>query len=209
MHFDTEAIDWDNDPKKTERAIAFAEEITSYIKPNKNWSALEFGSGTGLLSFQLKNDFNTITLTDTSTGMINVLKDKIKKNNITNFKPLQIDLLEDSINIGTFNVIYTLMTLHHIPELNKILHIFNFLLKPDGYLCIADLVKEDGSFHDEYPDFDGHNGFDKNKLSEILSKNGLEVEYFNICFEIKKESENKTYPLFLMICKKTRNSVIN
>lgn len=202
MHFDTQAKDWDTDPKKTERAIAFADEITNYIKPNKTWNALEFGCGTGLLSFQLKNYFNTITLTDTSVGMLNVLKDKIKKSNITNFKPLQIDVLEDNINIEPFNVIYTLMTLHHITNLNKILSIFNSLLKTNGYLCIADLVKEDGSFHYEYPDFDGHNGFDKKDLSEFLTANGFKVEYYNICFEIKKESENKTYPLFLMICKK-------
>jgi len=64
------------------------------------------------------------------------------------------------------------------------------------------LVKEDGSFHHEYPDFDGHNGFDKNELGEYLINNGFTVEYYNICFEIIKESENKTYPLFLMICKK-------
>jgi ubiquinone/menaquinone biosynthesis C-methylase UbiE len=202
MRFDTQAKDWDTDPKKTERAKIFAKKITNFIKPNKTWNALEFGCGTGLLSFQLKNDFNTITLTDTSVGMINVLKDKIKKSNITNFKPLQIDVLEDNINIGTFNVIYTLMTLHHISNLNKILSIFNSLLKTNGYLCIADLVKEDGSFHFEYPDFDGHNGFDKNELSQFLEANGFTVEYYNICFEINKELENKTYPLFLMICKK-------
>jgi 2-polyprenyl-3-methyl-5-hydroxy-6-metoxy-1,4-benzoquinol methylase len=202
MRFDTQAKDWDTDPKKTERAIAFADEITNYIKPNKTWNALDFGCGTGLLSFPLKDDFEEITLVDTSVGMINVLKDKIKKSNITNFKPLQIDVLEDNINIGAFNVIYTLMTLHHISNLNKILSIFNSLLKTNGYLCIADLVKEDGSFHYEYPDFDGHNGFDKNELSELLTANGFKVEYYNSVLEIKKESENKTYPLFLMICKK-------
>ncbi|MCF6295812.1 MAG: class I SAM-dependent methyltransferase [Flavobacteriaceae bacterium] len=202
MHFDTLAKDWDNDPTKTERAKIFANEITHFIKPNKNWNALEFGSGTGLLSYELKDVFDEITLVDNSEGMIDVLKEKIKKSDITNFKPLHLDLLSDNLNIGTFNVIFTLMTLHHMPNLNKILNIFNSLLKPNGYLCIADLVKEDGSFHYEYPDFDGHNGFDKNELSEFLTNNGFTVDYYNICFEIKKESENKTYPLFLMICKK-------
>ena len=204
MHFDTQAKDWDNDPTKTERAKIFAKEITNFIKPNINWNAMEFGSGTGLLSYQLKDDFETITLIDKSKGMINVLNDKIEKSGITNFKPLLLDLLEDNLNIGKFNVIFTLMTLHHIIDLNKILNIFNSLLKNDGYLCIADLVKEDSSFHINHPDFDGHNGFDKNELSAFLIQNGFNVEYYNICFEINKEVENitKTYPLFLMICKK-------
>jgi 2-polyprenyl-3-methyl-5-hydroxy-6-metoxy-1,4-benzoquinol methylase len=202
MHFNIQAKDWDNDPKKTERAQIFAEEITNFIKPHKTWNALEFGSGTGLLSYELKDVFDEITLVDNSEGMIDVLKEKIKKCDITNFKPLLLDLLDENLNIGTFNVIFTLMTLHHVPNLNEILSVFNSLLKIDGYLCIADLVKEDGSFHHEYPDFDGHNGFDKNELSEFLTNNGFIVEYYNICFEIVKELENKTYPLFLMICKK-------
>jgi len=202
MHFDIQAKDWDNDPMKTKRAKIFAKEITDFIKPNKNWNALEFGSGTGLLSHELKDAFEEITLVDNSEGMINVLNGKIENCGITNFKPLLLDLLEDNLNIGTFNVIFTLMTLHHIIDLNKILSIFNSLLKSNGYLCIADLVKEDGSFHINHPDFDGHNGFDKNELSPFLIQNGFNVEYYNICFEIEKESENKTYPLFLMICKK-------
>ena len=202
MHFDTQAKDWDNDPTKTERAKIFAKEITNFIKPNITWNAMEFGSGTGLLSYELKDDFEEITLVDNSEGMINVLNEKIENCGITNFKPLLLDLLEDNLNIGKFNVIFTLMTLHHIIDLNKILSIFHSLLKNDGYLCIADLVKEDGSFHINHPDFDGHNGFDKNELSTFLIQNGFNVEYYNICFEIEKESENKTYPLFLMICKK-------
>ena len=204
MHFDTQAKDWDNDPTKTERAKIFAKEITNFIKPNITWNAMEFGSGTGLLSYELKDDFEEITLVDNSEGMINVLNEKIENCGITNFKPLLLDLLEDNLNIGKFNVIFTLMTLHHIIDLNKILSIFHSLLKNDGYLCIADLVKEDGTFHINHPDFDGHNGFDKNELSHFLIQNGFSVEYYNICFEINKELENttKTYPLFLMICKK-------
>lgn len=202
MYFNTLAKNWDDDPKKTERAKIFAEEITNFIKPKNSWNALEFGSGTGLLSYELKDVFKEITLVDYSEGMIDVLKEKIEKCDIKNFKPLLLDLLDDNLNIGAFNVVFTLMTLHHMPDLNKILGVFNSLLKTNGYLCIADLVKEDGSFHYEYPDFDGHNGFDKNELSEFLTNNGFTVKYYKVCFEIKKELENKTYPLFLMICKK-------
>ena len=140
--------------------------------------------------------------------MITVLNEKIENSGIKNFNPLLLDVFDDNLNIGIFNVVYTLMTLHHIIDLNKILAIFNSLLKTDGYLCIADLVKENGSFHAQHPGFDGHNGFNKNELSVFLTHNGFNVEYYNICFEIEKELENdtKTYPLFLMICKKTEGS---
>jgi ubiquinone/menaquinone biosynthesis C-methylase UbiE len=204
MHFDDEAKDWDNDPKKTERAIVFAKEIIDFIKPDKTLDALEFGCGTGLLSFQLKDYFSSITLADNSEGMIKVLEEKIDKEGVENFKPLHIDSLESDLNINEYDVIYTLMTLHHIPDVDNIVKVFNSILKRGGYLCIADLVKEDGSFHSDHDTFDGHNGFDRNELKDILSNNDFNVEYYNICFEIVKEfdAKIKKYPLFLMICKK-------
>ena len=168
MNFDDEAKDWDIDPKKTERAIVFAKEIIDFIKPDKTLDALEFGCGTGLLSFQLKDYFSTITLADTSEGMIKVLQEKIVEDGVENFKPLHIDSLESDLTLNEYDVIYTLMTLHHIPDINNILMVFNSILKRGGYLCIADLVKEDGSFHAEHDNFDGHNGFDRNELSDIL-----------------------------------------
>ncbi|MDD3723433.1 MAG: class I SAM-dependent methyltransferase [Lutibacter sp.] len=205
-HFDKQAKEWDNDPKKIERATTIAKEITDFIRPNKTMNAFEFGCGTGLLSYQLKDFFGTITLADTSEGMIKVLQEKIANENIKHFKPLFIDLLEDGFTVteNEYEVIYTLMTLHHIDDTNKILKIFNTMLKTDGYLCIADLVKEDGSFHSNVPGFDGHNGFDREKLSAILLKNGFEIAYNEIPLVIEKEIDKKVrkYPVFLMIGKK-------
>ncbi len=203
-HFDKQAKDWDNNPMKIERAAFFANEIVDFIQPNPTDIALEFGCGTGLLSYQLKDVFKIITLADNSEGMIQVLEDKIKNLSLTNFKPLLVDLLEENLDIGKFNVIYSLMTLHHIHDLNKVSKIFHSLLETNGYLCITDLVKEDGSFHADHPDFVGHNGFDKNELTKILLNNGFKTEYYNISYIIEKELKNETkkYPLFLMICKK-------
>jgi ubiquinone/menaquinone biosynthesis C-methylase UbiE len=204
MYFDEQALDWDNDPKKVERAIVFAKEIIDFIKPDKNQTAFEFGCGTGLLSFQLKDFFKTITLADSSEGMIKVLNDKIAKSDIKNFIPLYIDLLESDLKTDNYDVIYTLMTLHHITDIQRIISIFNHMMNTGGYLCVADLVKEDGSFHAHHNDFDGHNGFDREEFIKILSNNGFEVEQYKIFYEIEKVMGTKTkkYPLFLMIGKK-------
>lgn len=205
-HFDKQAKEWDNDPKKTERAITIAKEMTDFIQPKKSMNAFEFGCGTGLLSYQLKDFFKTITLADTSEGMIKVLQEKISNENIKNFKQILVDLLEDDavINENSSDVIYTLMTLHHILDIDKILRIFNAMLKTGGYLCIADLVQEDGSFHSNVPGFNGHNGFDRAELSAVLANHGFKIEYNKIPLEIEKEFDKKIkkYPLFLMICKK-------
>ncbi|HAG16140.1 MAG TPA: class I SAM-dependent methyltransferase [Bacteroidales bacterium] len=203
-NFDTRAQEWDNDPMKVERAVRIAQEIMDFIQPNHTFDAFEFGCGTGLLSFQLKDAFNTITLVDSSEGMIHVLKEKIAKAGIQNFKPLHLDVFEHDLKLDKQDVIYTLMTLHHMVDLNQILKLFYSILKPGGYLCIADLVTEDGSFHAHQGDFDGHKGFDRKELGVVLSNNGFRVEYDHLSYEIEKKVGDalKKYPLFLMIGRK-------
>jgi len=204
MYFDDKAKDWDKDPKKIERAGILANEISDFLKNGKRLNAFEFGCGTGLVSFFLKDFFQTITLADNSEGMINVLKEKLVESNICNFHPILVDMLKDDLQIEKHDVVYTLMTMHHIMELDKMVSVFNSILNKNGYLCIADLVTEDGSFHYKHPGFDGHNGFDKDELTAILVKNGFTVVLYKIFFVIEKQMENETkkFPLFLMIGKK-------
>ncbi len=206
-HFDQEAKNWDKDLDKKERAGFFADEIVKAIQQDKSMDALEFGCGTGLLSYELKDVFNTITLVDTSVGMMEVLKEKIARDKIKNFNPVLKDLLEDKCLKKDFDVIFTLMTMHHILDLSKIFKIFNSILNTGGYLCIADLELEDGSFHSNHTNFEGHNGFDREKLRLILLEHGFEVVHNEICNEIVKEIDNRVfnYPLFLMICKKIQS----
>ena len=57
-----------------QKGATFTTYSLSYDQPSKKMNALEFGCGTGLLSFALKNYFNEITLIDYSEVMIIVLK---------------------------------------------------------------------------------------------------------------------------------------
>jgi len=205
IHFDTEAQNWDQDPEKVKRANLFAKEIIDFIHPDTSMKAIDFGCGTGLLSYALRNSFRSITLIDNSPGMISILEQKIKKNGLDTFQPLCIDPMIEELELEDFDVIFSSMTIHHIHDLHKIMKIFNSNLKMGGYVCIADLITEDGTFHSEHHDFDGHKGFDKDKFIAILEANGFQTEYYKIVFTIEKElnGENKKYPLFLLIAKKT------
>lgn len=202
--FDNEAKNWDKNTGALERATIFAREIKQYLKPNTSQNALEFGCGTGLLSFELQDVFNTITLVDTSQGMIEVLKEKIEAQGLSHFTPVLADLLQEGSNITGVDVLYTLMTLHHINDLSQIFKVFYTMLAPNGYLCIADLVKEDGTFHPAEMNFDGHHGFDKEKLSAELAAHGFETVSYSIPYSIEKQHGTtvKKYPLFLLIAKK-------
>ncbi len=83
-------------------------------------------------------------------------------------------------------------------------------MKPSGYLCIADLDEEDGSFHGE--GFIGHNGFDRAKLAAMIEKSGFADVQSNICYEVKKKNPDGTiriYPVFFMIAKKQNRDSFN
>ena len=204
MNFDEKARDWDKDPGRVERAAKFAGEIEKFLGDIKIENALEFGSGTGLVSFCLKDRFHSITLADNSEGMIEVLKEKIKNERIANMNPLCIDIFKEKDVLSGYDILYTLLTLHHINDLSRIFRLFNSTLKPGGYLCIGDLVTEDGSFHYRDPEFDGHNGFDTEDLKKKISDNGFRIESVSIFYEIEREINLriKKYPLFLIIAKK-------
>ena len=206
MNFDHKAKDWDKDPQRVERARVFAKEIVKFLDDKKIENALEFGSGTGLVSFQLKDHFKSITLADNSPGMMKVLTEKIKNEKIPNMRPLLIDIFKKKNELSGFDIIFTLLTLHHIKDTGKIFKIFNSVLRPGGYICIGDLTKEDGSFHHKDPEFEGHNGFDPEEIEKLLLKNGFRIEITSIFSVIEKEFnlEMKKYPLFLIIGQKVK-----
>ncbi|MEI8632882.1 hypothetical protein P4S72_14650 [Vibrio sp. PP-XX7] len=62
------------------------------------------------------------------------------------------------------------MTLHHIADTEQFFVDAHARLDANGYLIIADLYAEDGSFHAKHATFDGHNGFDTAALSTLAKK---------------------------------------
>ena len=158
---------------------------------------LEYGAGTGILSFLLRDKFSEIILMDNSREMIRICKEKVKNLHASNIRPLFYDL-ENRNYKGKFDLIINHMVLHHIKETDLILRKFLSLLNDGGYLAIADLYSEDGSFHGE--DADVHKGFDPEMLSQNLLKMGFKKAEYRTCFKI--ERDDKIYPLFLLITQK-------
>jgi ubiquinone/menaquinone biosynthesis C-methylase UbiE len=201
--FDERAKDWDSDPQKVERARVVADAIRNTVPLSKEMKALEYGCGTGLLSFALQADLGEITLADTSQGMLDVLSEKIAQAEVTNMRPVRLDLLSDPVPDGRFDLTYSLMVLHHIDDVKKILSRFNSLLAPGGILLVADLDKEDGSFHTD-GSTDVHLGFDHGELQRMVEGAGFGNVSFTTAYEIKKQTgnEEKIFPVFLMAAHK-------
>jgi len=201
--FDERAKDWDANPARVERAYVVAEAMRAALPLTTGMSALEYGCGTGLLSFALQQDFASITLADTSQGMLDVLAEKIKKSAVTNMHPLLVNESFQPIPELRFDVIYSLLTLHHIPDTKAALRHFATLLKPGGFLCVADLEKEDGSFHGPTVT-DVHKGFEREALQKLVEDADLTGVNFSFAFLAMRDvnGHNQAFPVFLMVARK-------
>lgn len=202
-NFDERAKDWDSDPMKVHRAKTVAEAIRSAIPLTQEMSALEYGCGTGLLSFALQSRLGKIILADTSQGMLDVLAGKISASGVGNMTPLRLDLSSDPVPSQPFDLTYSLMTLHHIEDAKGILKKFHALLRPGGWLCVADLDKEDGTFHTDGTT-DVHLGFERGELQKWVEEAGFSGVQFSTAYEIKKDIDGveKTFPVFLLTARK-------
>ncbi len=197
--FDQKARDWDKNRMHLERTMAVAGQLSKLIPHKPSMKALEFGAGTGLLSFYLKDRFSEITLMDNSAEMLKMAEQKMEADDHSKFKTLFLNLEKDEYNGDPFDIIYSQMVLHHIKDTAAIFRKFNRMLNPGGVLAIADLYQEDGSFHDG--NMNVHKGFDPEKLASALLQQGFHDIQIDPCFVIWKEvSEGniKEYPVFLM-----------
>jgi ubiquinone/menaquinone biosynthesis C-methylase UbiE len=197
--FDLKAATWDENPMHKARSEAIAARIKDKIPLKSNMTALEFGAGTGTTGFILSGLLKEVVLVDSSPEMVKKTAEKIQASGIKNLKAVHAgeEYFEDSQQ--KFDLVFSQMVLHHIPDTESIINSFAGILNTGGYLAIADLYREDGSFHGK--GFDGHNGFDPDELAKTLIKRGFVNVTHEKCFTIEKnisESEKGKFDVFVL-----------
>jgi len=199
MDFDALAQTWDTKDRMN-RAQMIAQEIQKEISDETYHKALEFGCGTGLVSFNLHLVLREMTLVDSSGEMIRIVKNKIRNYALHNMSALQIDIVKGEQLPSSYDLIYSSMALHHISDTKKLLHTLYSHLDKGGRICIVDLTQDDGSFHKSETGFDGHNGFNTGDLANIFEKTGFTNITSKIIYQGIKETEDGglPYSLFLM-----------
>jgi 2-polyprenyl-3-methyl-5-hydroxy-6-metoxy-1,4-benzoquinol methylase len=143
-----------------------------------------------------------VTLADSSREMLAVADGKIAAAGIRNARTLHLDLTADPAPELRFDLVCTLMTLHHIPDTDGILGAFRGLLSSGGMVCIADLDREDGSFHG--PAFVGHKGFDRADLGARLERSGFRHVRFDTVLEVERATPAgiRAFPVFLALAER-------
>ena len=159
---------------------------------------MDFGAGTGLISSHVAPLVNKIVAVDISQSMLEKLTSKPELSG--KVQVVCRDIIDKPLD-EKFDLIMSAMALHHVKDTNDIIRVISEHLKPDGRIALADLDKEDGSFHPANTEGVFHFGFDRDELKEILENNDFCDIRFTTAHII--HGETKDYPLFLVTAKKS------
>jgi ubiquinone/menaquinone biosynthesis C-methylase UbiE len=201
-NFDNIASNWDT-PYRIERSQVISKKIIANIPDEAFSNILEFGCGTGLITFNIIDKIQKGLLIDTSENMISVVKQKISTSGYNNIIGQCIEISNIDINSG-FSFVYSSMVLHHIDNIDLLAKTFYNILSKHGYLCIVDLCKDNGLFHKNEIGFKGHNGFDIKEMENIFSNNGFAIINSEIIYSGNKSIDNQDhrYELFIIRMRK-------
>jgi 2-polyprenyl-3-methyl-5-hydroxy-6-metoxy-1,4-benzoquinol methylase len=165
-HFNEAAATWDDNPARRELTEAIAHAIKSAIPLQSHWRVLEYGCGTASLSLMLATDVQEIVAADASPGMVEQVRRKLERFPGIRLTPRVLDLTVNEAPPEQYDLVVMAMALHHVEDVPALLGRLSRLLVPGGWLVIADLAAEDGSFH--APMVVPHNGFEEAGLAREM-----------------------------------------
>ena len=199
--FDEAAKTWDQKQSSIDSSNACVKNLLEKTNLNQNANILDYGCGTGFISFSLKTESNNITGMDYSLGMIEQFNKKVNELKYSNIKAIQHNMNEEELPKDNFDLVISSMTMHHIKDTHMFAKKCYYALKQDGIVCINDLEEEDGTFHQKHKN-DGvhHFGYEKEKVCKIFEDQGFTIISCDSVYV--HERNDKEYPLFNLIAKK-------
>ena len=191
--FADKAKDYDTEIARVDNVTNIAKLILKEQVYQKDFSILDFGSGTGLLLSQIAPYVRNITAVDISKSMNKVIRSK-KDSIACHLDILEIDLTKEDLRLK-FNGIISSMTIHHVKDVVQLFEKFYNLLNENGTIAIADLDKEDGTFH-KIDTGVFHHGFDREEFVRIAKSVGFKnLKIQTVGFVEKPYGK---YPVFLL-----------
>ncbi|MEJ2414617.1 MAG: class I SAM-dependent methyltransferase [Sulfurimonas sp.] len=190
--FDKRAKNWDQGDIRVNGAQVIADAIEKKLDLNDDMVLVDFGVGTGLLGFEIAKKVKKVYGVDTSRGMLEKLEEKNTPE--LHIEPIHQDIIEQPLD-QRFDGLISSMTLHHVKDLEKFFTTIKKNLNDGGFLAIADLESEDGTFHSDNTGV-YHFGFDEEKLCKIVERCGFKNVAFENINTIKKP--HRDFGVFLL-----------
>ena len=161
---------WDMKSRRVQNAKSIAEVIVKNIELHKEMEIVDFGAGTGLLSFFLSQKVGKVIAVDTSPSML-VEFEKKASEFASKTEVHHLDLTKESLGREVDGIISS-MTLHHIEDTLALLKTFYGMLHEGGFIALADLDTEEGNFHSDNTGV-FHYGFNREILKNIAKEAGF------------------------------------
>ena len=196
-HFDEKAKTWDADEMVKKLSSAIGASILENTSFNPQMNVMDFGAGTGLISSQVAPLVNKIVAVDISEAMLDRLITKPELQG--KVEAVCQNILEQPLTTQ-FDLIMSAMAMHHVEDTAKLIQTFSEHLISGATLALADLDKEDGSFHPADVEGVFHSGFERYEFKTLLKSHGFENIHFFTAHTVVKE--DKKYPIFLVIATK-------
>lgn len=192
-HFAQKSKSWDMSSMRVQNAKEIAEIIVNNIKLNKSMEIMDFGAGTGLLSYFVAPHVKKIVAVDNSPSMLREFENKCNEF-VCETEVVEMDLSHQTLD-KKFDGIISSMTLHHIENIDALFLKLYAMLDEHGFIALADLDSEDGSFHSD-PAGVFHYGFDRHLLAQSAQNAGFKDVTFSLANRITKPHADFT--VFLM-----------
>ena len=195
-HFEQKAQEWDKSIRRNITPQAIADAIKSKVKLTKTMTLMDFGVGTGLLGFKILPEVKEMYGVDMSPSMLQKLQEKNTPD--LHIKTICQDIVKEPLTLK-FDGVISSMTLHHIENLSSFFRTIYTNLNENGFIAIADLESEDGTFHSDNSGV-YHFGFNKEELVTIVKKSGFKDISFQQVTTISKPQ--KDFEVFLLTARK-------
>lgn len=204
QRFENGAKTWDENPVRVKLAQIVAAAILDRVPVTSEMDAMDYGCGTGLVTLALQPHVRSIVGVDTSPGMLAVLDEKTAAGGLTNVRTILLDPEQTALPDVTFDLIASSTTMHHIKDVSELMTAFHGALRSGGCLCIADLDKEDGTFHSD-PTGIEHFGFEQEKMAEWFDEAGFGSVETSTVVDFTRPAQDGTlgeYSIFLTVGRK-------
>ncbi len=192
--FDERAKDWDT-PERIARAVEVAGAIRAAVPLTRSDRLIDVGAGTGLLGLALAEDVGSVVLADPSSGMIEVATEKLRDGAFPTATAVRLDLVADPSPAEPFDVAVSSLVLHHIEDTAAALAAVRRLVRTGGWIGLADLDTEDGTFHTPEAEGIHHLGFDRAAIEALARDAGFVDVSTRTAMTI---DEGGRFPVFLL-----------
>ena len=192
--FDQAAASWDALPRRVRMAQEIAAAVALQVPLSNDLDVLDFGCGTGLVALFLQPLVGRVTGADASPGMLDAFRQKLTEQGLTNVETVLVDSGALLALPKRFHLIVSSMALHHVADLAPLFRAFHEHLHPGGRVALADLDREDGTFHED-PHGVYHLDFERSEIVELLTAAGF-VEVHTTTATVTSK-EGREYPIFL------------